>query len=130
MRSLVFATAAIVLLASTASAKDMKACSADWQAAKAAHTTVNHKAFIAACLKGAPVPGPAMTAQPARPSLFAHHAPAAAPMTPAKPAAPAMASMTAQPAGATAQCKDGSWSQSKTHSGSCSHHGGVARFLK
>jgi hypothetical protein len=33
------------------------------------------------------------------------------------------------PAGATAHCNDGSWSFSKTHSGSCSHHGGVDYFV-
>ncbi len=33
------------------------------------------------------------------------------------------------PAGATAQCKDGTWSKSKTHSGTCSHHGGVDHWL-
>ena len=32
-------------------------------------------------------------------------------------------------AGATAQCKDGSFSHSKQHSGSCSRHGGVAKFM-
>ena len=34
------------------------------------------------------------------------------------------------PAGATAKCRDGTWSMSKTHSGSCSHHGGVASWLQ
>lgn len=33
------------------------------------------------------------------------------------------------PAGATAQCRDGSWSFSQHHSGTCSHHGGVAHWL-
>lgn len=32
------------------------------------------------------------------------------------------------PAGATALCNDGTYSYSATHSGSCSHHGGVAQF--
>jgi plastocyanin len=37
---------------------------------------------------------------------------------------------TSAPAGkATAKCKDGTLSYSKTHSGSCSHHGGVAQWL-
>jgi uncharacterized protein DUF3761 len=35
----------------------------------------------------------------------------------------------AQPAGATAKCKDGTWSFSQHHSGTCSGHGGVAQFL-
>lgn len=42
--------------------------------------------------------------------------------------APAMAT-TAPPAGATAQCKDGTYSMSKTASGRCSHHGGVASLM-
>lgn len=33
------------------------------------------------------------------------------------------------PAGATAQCKDGSYSFSQSRRGTCSHHGGVAKWL-
>ena len=33
------------------------------------------------------------------------------------------------PKGATAQCRDGSYSFSQSHSGTCSHHGGVAKWL-
>lgn len=33
------------------------------------------------------------------------------------------------PAGATAQCADGTYSFSQHHSGTCSHHGGVAQWL-
>ena len=33
------------------------------------------------------------------------------------------------PAGASAQCGDGSWSFSENHRGTCSHHGGVSRWL-
>ena len=33
------------------------------------------------------------------------------------------------PPGATAQCRDGTYSYSQHHSGTCSHHGGVARWL-
>jgi hypothetical protein len=33
------------------------------------------------------------------------------------------------PAGATAQCVDGTYSFSQTHSGTCSHHGGVTQWL-
>ncbi|GAA1736491.1 G5 domain-containing protein [Aeromicrobium alkaliterrae] len=35
----------------------------------------------------------------------------------------------APPAGATAQCKDGTWSFSQSRSGTCSGHGGVSRWL-
>ena len=41
----------------------------------------------------------------------------------------AIVTSAARPAGATAQCKDGTWSFSHTHSGTCSRHGGVARWL-
>jgi len=34
------------------------------------------------------------------------------------------------PSGASAQCRDGSYSFSRHHSGTCSHHGGVADWLK
>lgn len=33
------------------------------------------------------------------------------------------------PQGATAQCRDGSYSFSQSRRGTCSHHGGVARWL-
>ena len=33
------------------------------------------------------------------------------------------------PAGATAQCRDGTFSFSQSRRGTCSHHGGVARWL-
>ncbi len=33
------------------------------------------------------------------------------------------------PAGASAQCRDGSYSFSRNRRGTCSHHGGVARWL-
>ena len=33
------------------------------------------------------------------------------------------------PVGASAKCRDGSWSFSESHRGTCSWHGGVARWL-
>ena len=33
------------------------------------------------------------------------------------------------PSGATAQCRDGTYSFSQHHQGTCSHHGGVAKWL-
>lgn len=41
--------------------------------------------------------------------------------------APAVA--TSPPTGATAQCRDGTYSYSQHRSGTCSHHGGVAKWL-
>jgi hypothetical protein len=125
MRIVALAAVAAFTIAGVAHAKDMKSCNADWKTAKAAKTTQTHKAFMAACLQGpatAPAPAAAM-APTAKPSLFSHSKPAAGPATPTVAAG-------AKPAGATAECKDGTWSTSKTHSGSCSHHGGVAHFLQ
>jgi hypothetical protein len=42
---------------------------------------------------------------------------------------PASSAENNNPAGATAQCKDGTYSHAKTHQGACSHHGGVAKWL-
>jgi len=39
-------------------------------------------------------------------------------------------SETGAPAGSTAKCKDGTYSFSKTRSGTCSRHGGVAEWLQ
>ena len=39
------------------------------------------------------------------------------------------ASGNTDPTGATAKCKDGTYSKSKSHSGACSHHGGVDQWL-
>src|SRR6266851_6166025 len=36
---------------------------------------------------------------------------------------------SALPKGATAQCRDGTYSFSKSRRGTCSHHGGVAKWL-
>jgi Protein of unknown function (DUF3761) len=45
------------------------------------------------------------------------------------PASIAAAAGGTAPAGATAKCKDGTYSTSKSHSGACSKHGGVADWL-
>jgi len=42
---------------------------------------------------------------------------------------PAAASGGPPPPGATARCRDGTYSFSQHHSGTCSHHGGVAAWL-
>jgi hypothetical protein len=42
---------------------------------------------------------------------------------------PAHTDTGAAPAGASAQCRDGSFSFSAHRRGTCSHHGGVARLL-
>ena len=60
-------------------------------------------------------------------------APAAAPKaTPAAPVRPATTSTSTEnnnPAGAIAQCKDGTYSHAKQRTGACSRHGGVAKWM-
>lgn len=57
---------------------------------------------------------------------------AARPVVAAKPASPAAHPQqpvhASGPQGATALCKDGTYSHAATHTGSCSHHGGVKQF--
>jgi len=36
----------------------------------------------------------------------------------------------AHPAGATAECRDGTFSYAAHHQGACSHHGGVLKFFR
>ena len=125
MRILIAATTAALLLAGTVQAKDMKACSADWKAQKVAKTSGSqtHKQFMTTCLAaGSPgvAPSPPVAAVPVQQPGKG---------TPNAGVAPSMAAASA-PTGATAKCKDGSFSMSKHHSGSCSRHGGVAQFLQ
>ncbi len=47
----------------------------------------------------------------------------------AKKAAPAKHAGSADSAGATAKCKDGTYSHAKQHKGACSKHGGVAEWM-
>src|SRR6184192_3866769 len=42
---------------------------------------------------------------------------------------PAVAAADSSPPGATARCRDGTYSYSQHRSGTCSHHGGVAAWL-
>jgi hypothetical protein len=83
---------------------------------------------------------PATTAATAAPAA-AVPAPAAAPAAAPAPSTTAAKSATAtksvptaaasntDPTGATAKCKDGTYSKSAHHSGTCSSHGGVAEWL-
>jgi hypothetical protein len=43
--------------------------------------------------------------------------------------APTQVDTPGAPAGASAQCRDGTYSFSRSRRGTCSHHGGVARWL-
>ena len=125
MRFLIATGLAYLLFTGAAEAKDMKACSADWKAQKVAKTagSQTHKQFMTTCLAaGSPgvAPSPPATSVPVQQP---------GKVTPNAGVAPSMAAGSA-PTGATAKCKDGTFSMSKHHSGSCSHHGGVAQFLQ
>jgi Protein of unknown function (DUF3761) len=63
----------------------------------------------------APAPSPAMPAPAARPQPAPRQAPTV--------------SKSQAPSGATAQCRDGTYSYSAHRSGTCSHHGGVATWM-
>jgi hypothetical protein len=88
----------------------------------------NAAAKAAAPAAAVAAPSAAVAASPA----------AAAPAAPqaARPAATGAASPTTgnsvntNPVGATARCKDGTYSHSASHTGTCSRHGGVAEWLK
>ena len=119
--------------APSASQTRMQTCAANWKAMTADQKKgTTYKDYSKTCLAGgtataapAAATAPAATTAPA-PMMAAKPAKAA---KPAMAATPAMAPAGAAPAGATGLCKDGTYTMSKTHSGSCSHHGGVAKWL-
>jgi uncharacterized protein DUF3761 len=114
MRYLI-AAVTVALLAVPAHADTMKNCAAKWNAmAPAAKAATTYKAFSSTCLKSTP----AATTTPAS---------SGSAMSGGSMSGPA--ATAGAPAGATAKCKDGTYSMSKTHSGTCSHHGGVASSL-
>jgi hypothetical protein len=69
---------------------------------------------------GASTPGASSTAAPST----------AAKSSVASKSAPTEKAGNTDPTGATAKCKDGTYSKSQHHTGTCSHHGGVAEWLK
>ncbi len=69
------------------------------------------------------------TATPATATPAAAAAPAAKSPPVTTKSAPTAATSNTDPTGATAKCKDGTYSKSQHRSGTCSSHGGVAEWL-
>src|SRR5262249_46942821 len=89
----------------------------------AAATPAAAAAGTVAAPKNTPPPPPSPTTEKSTP-----------PATGKAPSSTGKAQVVAKPADApadaTAKCKDGTYSTSKTHTGACSHHGGVAEWFK
>jgi Protein of unknown function (DUF3761) len=115
-------------------ALSLPAWAADSPAAAATPTTCKDGTTSAATGKGACSGHGGVQKTATKPAASADSAPAAAAAAPAaktsasKSAPTATAGNTA-PTGATAKCKDGTYSKSQHHSGTCSSHGGVAEWL-
>src|SRR5947208_340219 len=109
MRVIISATFVLGLLAvpavvSSANADSMKNCAATWKGMSAADKAkTTYKAFSSSCLKGGTASAPAAAA-PARAAMAAPAKPTAAMAAPT-----AMAAVGSVPAGATGQCKDGTY---------------------
>jgi Protein of unknown function (DUF3761) len=106
--------------------KDGTTSAATGKGACSGHGGVQKAGKSAAAATGSATPAPAAPAAPA---------PAAAPAAPAAKSAsttksaPTATAGNTDPTGATAKCKDGTYSKSQHHSGTCSSHGGVADWL-
>ena len=127
----VVAVGFLLLLAGINSAVPQPASQGVAQAPQSTSTpAVTQSAASPSVVAQSPSPSPSRPASATplpSPSAAATQAPAPAPVPPPAPApAPVQdpyAAATA--AGASAVCADGTWSYSKTRSGTCSHHGGV-----
>jgi hypothetical protein len=101
-------------------------------------TAKSSRSHTTAPTRTGPKAGTAATPPAAAPSRTRRAAPSVrqpAPAPPRKPATgaeqlPTVAAPAGAPAGATAMCKDGTYSTSKVHTGACSHHGGVKEWLQ
>ena len=107
--------------------KDGTTSSATGKGACSGHGGVQ-KATNAKPAVSAPVTAAPSAATPV-PAVAAPAAPAAKSTPAATKSAPVVAADSTDPTGATAKCKDGTYSKSQHHSGTCSSHGGVAEWL-
>jgi len=72
---------------------------------------------------------PATTTAPAKPAATTAAAPKTRTASASKTTAIPTKADGAAPAGAGGKCKDGTYSMSKSHSGACARHGGVAYWI-
>lgn len=151
-------TASVAQARSSAGATAMKGCALQWEAKKAANQTngESYRDFSKSCLSSQkaavttttsvaptptqPAPAPAQPAKPSILSRIMRHTSTSTTSTnsastngPAVVAGPVASysgkSITTSPAGATGQCKDGTYTHATHHSGACSSHGGVAKWM-
>jgi hypothetical protein len=98
--------------AAATTCKDGTTSTATGRGACSGHGGVQKAVAASSAATAAPAPQPA-AATPAPAAAAATHAPTAG----------------AAPAGATAKCKDGTYSMAKHHQGACSKHGGVGEWM-
>jgi len=120
----------------TSVCKDGTTSAATGKGACSGHGGVDTKA-TAAAKKAASAAKKAATTPPAaaatKSAAAAKTAPTTAPAaakTATKPATKTASASEKDSVGATAACKDGTYSHAAGHKGACSRHGGVAKFLK
>lgn len=142
MRLLLIAAALAALAANPVLAKDsttgsdkMKACAASWNAMSAAEKkATTHNAYTSKCMKGSAATASNKTAMstpaPASTNKSAMSANSAGKPASARTSKATTVSSANSPQGATARCKDGSYSHAANHTGACSDHGGVANWIK
>jgi len=116
--------------APTVTCKDGTTSTTTGKGACSHHGGVNKSAAASAPAAATPAPAAAPAAKAATPAPAATKpATTKAATTKAAPAATTTATAAGAPAGSTAKCKDGTYSKSKTRSGTCSRHGGVDTWL-
>jgi hypothetical protein len=109
----------------TSTATGRGACSGHGGVQKPSKSTPGAAATAPAAAAAAPATPPAAAAAPPAGSM----AMTAAKSSTASKSAPTAKAGNTDPTGATAKCKDGTYSKSQHHSGTCSSHGGVAEWL-
>jgi hypothetical protein len=124
LRSIAIALSLAIAAPTVALAQAAQVTCKDGSLSHAGRGACSHHGGVAGPAAQAPTPAPPTSPPPlTAPSTRAPSTPST--RTPAAPSK--RAPVSGQP---TARCKDGSMSYSLHHSGTCSHHGGVAQWLQ